>query len=134
MIQALYAWESGAGQDLGRVAEHVWDDLAVTAEEREYAGRILRFLLSRQAEIDRAIRDVTTNWRPDRIGVIERCVLRAAAAELALQRAQAPGDRDAPPRVILQEAVLLAERFGSAESARFVNGVLDAMARQQGDL
>jgi N utilization substance protein B len=39
-----------------------------------------------------------------------------------------------PPRVILQEAVILAERFGTAQSARFVNGVIDAVARRLGRL
>ena len=135
VIQALYAWESGTEQDLARVAERVWDDLAVGAEERAYAGRILRFLLARRQEIDRTLAAVTTNWRLGRLGVIERSVLRAAAGELAMQRALPPGEeRDAPPKVILQEAVRLAERFGSPQAAKFVNGVLDALARREGDL
>jgi transcription antitermination protein NusB len=51
-------------------------------------------------------------------------VLRMAAAELSIG--------ETPPRVVIQEAVTLAERFGSAQSARFVNGVLDALARRMG--
>jgi N utilization substance protein B len=60
----------------------------------------------------------------ERIGAVERCVLRMAAAELTIG--------ETPPRVVLQEAVTLAERFGSAQSAKFVNGVLDALARRMG--
>jgi N utilization substance protein B len=67
---------------------------------------------------------VTTNWRLDRLGVIDRSVLRLAAAEL---------DQGAtPPRVVIQEAVHLAERYGTVKSAKFVNGVLDALARRMG--
>ena len=68
--------------------------------------------------------DVTTNWRLDRLGVVDRCVLRLGAAEL--QRAETP------PRVVIQEAVHLAERYGTLRSAKFVNGVLDALARRMG--
>ena len=76
------------------------------------------------AELDAELTEVTTNWRLERLGAIERCVLRLGAAELS--------QGSTPPRVIIQEAVRLAERFGSAQSARFVNGVLDALARRMG--
>jgi N utilization substance protein B len=78
----------------------------------------------RQRELDDELADVTTNWRLERLGAVERCVLRLGAAELSLG--------ETPPRVVIQEAVTLAERFGSAASARFVNGVLDALARRMG--
>jgi transcription antitermination protein NusB len=51
-------------------------------------------------------------------------VLRMAAAELTIG--------DTPPKVVIQEGVTLAERYGSAQSAKFVNGVLDALARRMG--
>ena len=73
-----------------------------------------------------AITEVTANWRLERIGAIERSVLRVAAAELARG--------DTPVKVVLQEAVRLAERYGTERSARFVNGVLDAYARRLGKL
>jgi N utilization substance protein B len=125
-LQALYAWDMRAGQDLTRVAIRVWDDLAVSPEEREFAGGIVRTVASAHAELDAALVAVTDNWRLERIGAIERSVLRLGAAELKRG--------EAPPRVVIQEAVRLAERFGSAASARFVNGVLDAYARRAGVL
>jgi len=76
--------------------------------------------------IDRTLTDVTTNWRLERLGAVERSVLRLGTAELLLG--------DTPVRVVLQEGVRLAERYGSAQSARFVNGVLDAIARRMGRL
>jgi transcription antitermination protein NusB len=125
-LQALYAWDMRAGQDLTRVAVRVWDDLAVSPEERKFAGGIVRTVASAHEELDAALMAVTDNWRLERIGAIERSVLRLGAAELKRG--------EAPPRVVIQEAVRLAERFGSTASARFVNGVLDAYARRAGVL
>ena len=126
-LQALYAWDMrGGGEPLDRVATQLWDGLSVAPEERALAGRLLRTVLREVAAIDRSLRDATTNWRLDRLGAIERSVLRLAAAELV--------QSETPPRVVIQEAVKLAERYGTAQSARFVNGVLDALARSMGRL
>ena len=123
-LQALYAWDMRGGVDLERVATQVWDDLAITPDERRVAGPIVRYVAQKQRQLDEELTEVTTNWRLERIGAVERCVLRMAAAELSIG--------DTPPRVVIQEAVTLAERFGSAASAKFVNGVLDALARRMG--
>ena len=125
-LQALYAWDMRGGSPLDRVASQVWDDLAVAAEERRIAGTLVRTVIDEGRDLDEALRVVTTNWRLERLGAIERSILRLAAAELV--RGQTP------PRVVIQEAVHLAERFGSAQSARFVNGVVDALARHLGRL
>ena len=123
-LQALYAWDMRGGVDLERVATQVWDDLAITPDERRVAGPIVRYVAQKQRQLDEELMEVTTNWRLERIGAVERCVLRMAAAELSIG--------ETPPRVVIQEAVTLAERFGSAASAKFVNGVLDALARRMG--
>jgi N utilization substance protein B len=124
VLQALYAWEMRGGSSLERVATDVWDDLALTPEIRRLAEPIIRTVARRQPELDAELADVTTNWRLERVGAVERCVLRMAAAELSIG--------ETPPRVVIQEAVTLAERFGSPQSARFVNGVLDGLARRMG--
>jgi transcription antitermination protein NusB len=123
-LQALYAWDMRGGVDLERVASQVWDDLLITPDERRVAGPIVRYVAQKQRQLDEELAEVTTNWRLERIGAVERCVLRMAAAELSIG--------ETPPRVVIQEAVTLAERFGSASSAKFVNGVLDALARRMG--
>lgn len=125
-LQALYAWDLRAGQSLERIAALAWDDLMVSPDERAFADALLRSVAAHGATLDTELEAVTTNWRIGRIGAIERCVLRLAAAELQ--------QGVTPPRVVLQEAVRLAERFGSEQSARFVNGVLDALARRMGRL
>ena len=123
-LQALYAWDMRGGVDLERVASQVWDDMAITPAERHVAAPIVQVVAKQQRALDAQLADVTTNWRLERIGAVERCVLRLAAAELTIG--------DTPPKVIIQESVTLAERYGSAASAKFVNGVLDALARRMG--
>ena len=125
-LQALYAWDMRPGQALDRVAVTVWDDLSVSPEERAIASRLVRVVMADSAKIDRELEAVTTNWRLERLGAIDRAVLRLAAAELSAG--------ETPPKVVIQEAVRLAERYGSVQSARFVNGIVDALARRMGRL
>jgi len=124
-LQALYAWDMrGDTANLEKVATQVWDDMAITPEERRVAGPLVRLVASHRSDLDAQLAEVTMNWRMERIGAIERCVLRLAAAELTIG--------ETPPKVVIQESVTLAERYGSAASAKFVNGVLDALARRMG--
>lgn len=126
-LQAIYAWDvRGAEAPLERTAAQVWDDLAVPPVERSLAAQHIKRLAAHQATLDVSLREITANWRLERLGAVERSVLRLAASELA--------HAETPPRVVLQEAVRLAERFGSEASAKFVNGVLDAFARAAGRL
>lgn len=124
VLQALYAWDLRGERELERVATQIWDDLAVSPEERRIAGPLVRTVAKQGKALDKELTEVTTNWRLERLGVVERCVLRMGAAELH--------DGHTPPRVVIQEAVKLAERYGSAQSAKFVNGILDALARRMG--
>jgi N utilization substance protein B len=125
-LQALYAWDVRGSGQLPAVAARLWDDLGVSPDERAIADPLLETVARRGAAIDADLGDVTTNWRLERLGAVERSVLRLAAAELLLGLT--------PTRVVIQEAVRLAERFGSEASAKFVNGVLDALARRMGRL
>ena len=125
-LQALYAWDVRGEHDLLKIASQVWDDLAVGPEERRLAGSIVRTIAASADRVDRELTEITTNWRLERLGAIERSVLRIGAAELIRE--------ETPPRVVIQEGVRLAERYAGAKSARFVNGVLDALARRMGRL
>ena len=125
-LQALYAWDVRGERDLLRIASQVWDDLAVGPEERRLAGMLVRTIATSGEKLDAELTDITTNWRLERLGAIERSVLRIGAAELLRD--------ETPPRVVIQESVRLAERYAGPQSARFVNGVLDALARRMGRL
>jgi N utilization substance protein B len=125
-LQALYAWDLRGERGLDRVATQVWDDLSVAPDERRIASLLVGTVATSRAALDAELAEVTTNWRLNRLGAVERSVLRLAAAELLRG--------ETPPRVVIKEGVRLAERYGSATSARFVNGVLDALARRMGRL
>ena len=71
-LQALYAWDMREDDDLGRVSQLIWDDLAVAPEEREFAGKLLRIILASGTALDADLAEVTTNWRLERLGAIER--------------------------------------------------------------
>lgn len=129
-VQAVYAWDVAHEGSIVGVTQRVWDDMALGAEERAFAEPLIRMIELHGDEIDAHLAELTTNWRLERIGAIERAVLRVGAAELMWIGSERR--EFTPPRVAMQEAVLLAERFGSPESARFVNGVLDALARKLG--
>ena len=96
------------------------DDLG--ADQSELVSDIVRTLCARQAEVDERVKAAARNWELDRLAATDRSVLRIATAELI-------GRPGTPARVILDEAIEIARRYGSEESARFVNGVLDHVAR-----
>jgi N utilization substance protein B len=123
-LQALYAWDLVPDAGLVTVGERLFADLAVGPEEREVAAPLLAKAQEQLGDIDRDLAAVTTNWRLERLSAIDRSVLRLAATELRLGQT--------PPVTVIKEAIHLAERFGTDSSARFVNGVLDALARRLG--
>ena len=123
-LQALYAWDLVPDGGLVMVSERMFADLAVGPDERSIATPLLAKAAETIVEIDKDLATVTTNWRLERLSAIDRSVLRLAAAELRIG--------ETPPVTVIKEAIHLAERFGTDASARFVNGVLDALARRLG--
>ena len=117
----LYAWESRAGAGtLGAVRADFFQHRRIAEESRTYIVRLSDAVAANHAAIDEALQTSLTNWRLERLSAIDRNVLRLAAAELLYID-------DVPPRVSIQEAIHQAEKYGTAESPRFVNGVLDAL-------
>lgn len=124
-LQILYAWEIRGAGDLEAIARSILAERRVASSSMPYIRRLVTAVAEHHPEIDEAIQESLTNWRLERLSAIDRNVLRLAAAELLFFD-------DVPPRVSIQEAVLLAEKYGTAESPRFVNGVLDALMRRAG--
>jgi N utilization substance protein B len=75
-------------------------------------------------EIDRLLESVAENWHLNRMAAIDRAILRMAACELLFYK-------DAPPKVVINEAVELAKRYSTAASGAFVNGILDRIHRDR---
>lgn len=92
----------------------------------ERAESLADAVASDVARLDEDIAAAAENWRLERIGMVERNILRLGVYELA--------NADVPPRVAISEAVRLAHWFADSRAAPFVNGVLDALARRSGRL
>jgi N utilization substance protein B len=119
----LYAWEqSGAESTPLAVEAEVLINRKVAARYQGYLHTLIKHLDENLPEIDSTLKAHLSNWRLDRLAVIDRNILRIGTCELMHQR-------DVPSAVVMHEAIQLAQRYGSAESGRFVNGVLDAVAK-----
>jgi transcription antitermination protein NusB len=125
-LQALYAWESRGGEPSAAVGvlQDLFANLRVSPRNRPFAEVLVRLVASNLTRIDGAVEGALTNWRLDRLSAIDRNVLRLGTAELLFVD-------EVPPRVTIREMVQLAEKFGTDDSPRFVNGVLDAVMRRE---
>jgi N utilization substance protein B len=124
-LQALYAWEQrGAAAEMGMpVLQDLFASLRVSPANRPYAEVLVRLVGQNVEKIDRTITESLTNWRLERLAVVDRAILRLGTAEMMFVD-------DVPPRMCIREMVQLAEKYGTADSPRFVNGVLDAVMRR----
>lgn len=126
-LQLLYGWELAGAYETP--SEHAAVALAhrrISPRYRAYAEHLLATVESHLDEIDADIGRHAANWRIERLGAIDRNILRLGIAELRW-------GGDVPPRVAIQEAVRLAARYGGQESPGFVNGVLDAVFKGAGE-
>jgi N utilization substance protein B len=124
-LQGLYAWESRGGQpeDAMRILQTLFSTLRVSPTNRPYAEVLVRLVATNLKQVDEIVLDSLTNWRMERLAAIDRNVLRLGVAEMLFVD-------DVPPRITIREMVQLAEKYGTTESPRFVNGVLDAVMRR----
>lgn len=121
ILQILYRWESeGGGRAPLEVMEDTFGNRLVSAERRPYVRRVLEALQGHLDEVDDLVESSLENWRLERLARVDRCIIRQAATEILYLD-------DIPPRVSIQEALALADRYGTDESPGFVNGVLDAL-------
>jgi transcription antitermination protein NusB len=109
----LYQWDV-TGQPLASLYEGEVDPFA-----RETAEAVAE----EAPELDRRITDAAEGWTSDRLGAIERNILRIAVHEL--------DGEDVPDEVAIDEAVTLARRYASDDAARLVNGILGRIVRER---
>lgn len=95
-----------------------WQLRPAAAKTREFGTALVRGVLANQAAIDERIRKYAANYELHRIAAVDRNILRLAIYEMIFAN-------DTPPVVAINEAIEIAKRFGSEESSRFVNGILD---------
>ena len=109
----LYQWDV-TGQPLASLYE---------GEVDPYAKEVAEAVVTRAEELDRRITEAADDWTADRLGVVERNVLRIALYEL--------DSATVPVEVAIDEAVRLAKRYATEEAARLVNGILGRVVRER---
>ena len=109
-----YDWESAI--------EDFWEAYPAADPVRQYAEELIRGVNANLEALDAEIAGAIDKWTPDRIGKIERNILRLALYEMR-------HCDDVPPAVAINEAIEITKRFASDESPRFINGVLDRLKK-----
>ena len=92
----------------------------VPVSSQPFVNRLVQGTAQHMGEIDTLLSRHATNWTLERMAIVDRNVLRLGVFELLF-------DSETPPKVVINEAVELAKRFGTVESGKFVNGVLDSV-------
>jgi len=105
--------------------EEFWSDKKEKRDVRGFTEDLVKGTLERINEIDRMIEKVTENWLLKRMAAVDRNILRFAAYEILYRK-------DIPSAVTINEAIEIAKRYSSIESASFLNGVLDRLAKEAG--
>lgn len=112
-----------SGAPLEEVLDHFWKSQGeADPRMKPFSENLVRGVLAQQAALDVLIAKHATHWKLNRMPVVDKNVLRLAAFELK----EAP---DIPLKVILNEAIEIAKKFGAEESSGFINGVLDKIAK-----
>jgi transcription antitermination protein NusB len=118
-LQLLFHWDINAQQSLDATELNLfWEFRPAIAGVRTYAANLLSGVIARQATIDEKISKYTANYELRRISAVDRNILRMAIYEMLFAD-------DVPPIVAINEAIDIAKKFGTEESGKFVNGVLD---------
>jgi N utilization substance protein B len=123
-VQYLFAHElhQPAGSKSEAESEAFWDLHSAKSGARKFAESLTDGVLSNLEAIDKAIVGASTNFSLERLANVDRNIIRLAVYELM-------NTPDLPAPVIMNEAIEIAKKFGAPESASFVNGVIDRIAR-----
>ena len=122
-LQFLYQLDQTGAADPAPFETDFWSRHPVDDEARSFAASLVRGAKNQQAKIDAIITESTEHWDLERMAVVDRNILRMAVYELLCE----PG---VPGKVAINEAIEIAKKFGTAESSRFINGVLDRIHRE----
>ena len=125
-LQILYAWDIGQ-TDIDQAANtfftYQWVGEAPSEDLRQFATELARDTVSRLDAIDPLIAETTERWRPERMAVLDRLILRMAVCELIR-------NAGTPPPVVINEALELARTFSTEDAVKFINGMLDGVRKK----
>jgi len=106
-----------------RDLEEFWSDKKDVSDVKEFAEELVIGTLDKLDEIDKIVESLAENWLLKRMAAVDRNILRFAAYEILYRK-------DIPPAVTINEALEIAKKYSSLDSASFLNGVLDRLAKE----
>jgi len=131
-VQALYAWDNSGQVATPDLLRFSWYEKHKTADETElsvddhfFARHLVMGTIEGIIAIDDLIKAQTTHWDFDRINKVDLAILRIGVFSLQFSK-------EISPSITIDEAISIAREFSSAESYRFVNGVLDGIRKKIG--
>jgi transcription antitermination factor NusB len=122
VIQFLYLSEMNEGE-IENQLKSFWENNSCEDDVQSFTEDILNDIFDHKKEIDARLEKYSDNWTLSRMAVIDRNLLRMAAAELMYSKT-------VPPKVAIDEAVEIAKKYGTEDSPNFINGVLDRILKE----
>lgn len=129
-LQALFAWDFNGYQtdSLDAIINHTISEFGAGIDDATFIRETIHGIVSKRVILDEIIQKAAPEWPIDKIGYIDRNVLRIGLYELVF------GDRkQVPPKVALNEAIELGKNYGGQNTGRFINGVLGAVYKEMGE-
>lgn len=123
VLQALYEAEFSDGPSLDAVFEQQRERQQPDADTEAYARMLFMKTAEARGELDEIIRNGLENWDMERVALVDKNILRFALTEVL-------HCQDVPSKVILNEAIEIANRYSTADAGRFINGLLDRFVRE----
>ncbi len=122
VVSLLYAYDLG-NQSISEYTDEILEEKKIRNKQRDFALELFRGVMDNLEAIDEAIIKHLTDWDFERLGSIERATLRLGAYEIM--------NSDLDSAVIINEAIEVAKAFGTEQAPKFINGVLDAIAKDK---
>ena len=122
-LQSLYSSDISSLEMASVLASFQMEEFALETKVFDFYKSLYTSTVANRAKIDEIIKKTSLNWEMERMPAIDRSILRMAVCEMMILS-------DAPVAVIIDEAIELAKKYSTEKSGKFINGVLDSIARQ----
>ena len=122
VVSLLYAYDLG-NANIDEHTDEILEEKKIRNKQREFALGLFNGVMENIEVVDKAVIEHLKEWDFERLGSIERATLRLAAYEILF------GELDSA--VVINEAVEITKSFGTEQSPKFINGVLDAIAKDK---
>jgi len=109
---------TGEAEKFSQIIEHWATEFALSSKSSEFVRTLVEGTLRHKKEIDAKLSSTAHDWALERMSAVDRNLMRLAIYEMLY-------DKQTPQRVIINEAIEIAKKFGGDDSSRFINGILD---------